>query len=187
MILESFHLIQIWRCKRIQVENCQIRQSQFWVTFESFSEEVLCPVACLDVYLKRTEPFRDSSRSRLFLTHIGKHEPVSKDTIRRWLKDLLGLAGINTTLYKGHSVRAASSSNDHRKGAMIKEILRKGGWSRESTWQNFYRKDIEWLVLWRMKFFGETASFLVFGQSLRLETEFSSNQIPFFASFSRVL
>ena len=112
------------------------------VTFTGFAEKTVCPVDCLEVYLRRTEEFRDGSRSRLLLTHIGDHKAVSRDTIRGWLKSFLGAAGVDTSLYQGHSVRAASSSSDFRKWTSMKEILAKGGWSRLSTWQRLYWKDV---------------------------------------------
>ena len=114
------------------------------VHFARFLEnELLCPVEGLKKYLTMTDQYRISSAStRLMLSHVGKHNPVSRDTIRRWLKELLAAAVIDTSLYQGHSIRAAALSNDKQKGVSIKDILKSGGWSRESTWQRFYNKQI---------------------------------------------
>lgn len=53
--------------------------------FPSYTvDEDICPVQALQAYEKQTAPFRSkSSRSTLFLSWIGKHEPVSSSTIVR--------------------------------------------------------------------------------------------------------
>ena len=42
--------------------------------------------------------------------------------------------GIDTTSFKAHSVRGASSTPAVEKGVMISDILQKADWSRKSTY-----------------------------------------------------
>ena len=107
------------------------------------SGEVLCPVQTLKHYLNRTQTWRNDDESSLFLSFIKPHKPVTTSTISRWLKSVLENVGVDTSVFKGHSTRAASSSKVFSRGATIEEILKCGNWSRKSTWQTFYQKDID--------------------------------------------
>ena len=42
-----------------------------------------------------------------------------------------------------HSVRAIASSTAAATGIPINEILRAGGWTRESTFTKFYKKEMD--------------------------------------------
>ena len=59
------------------------------------------------------------------------HKQVSSVAVARWIKEILNFSGINTDIFKAHLVLLAS-----------KDILRKGNWSGECTWQRFYNKEI---------------------------------------------
>ena len=83
------------------------------------------------------------NRSQLLLSFIEPHLPVASATFARWIKEVLSLAGIDTNIFKSHSVRSASTSKAKALGLTTKDILAKGNWSTESTWQKFYNKDIK--------------------------------------------
>ena len=67
----------------------------------------------LSVYIERTTTIRSSSK--LFVSTVKPHGPVSKDTISRWVKASLRLAGIDTAVFKPHSTRAAATSAADKK------------------------------------------------------------------------
>ena len=69
----------------------------------------LCICRVLKHYLLCTKPLRKNSK-QLFISYRKPHEPVGKQTISRWLCKVLHQAGVDTSLYKAHSTRAASSS-----------------------------------------------------------------------------
>ena len=81
-------------------------------TFPRFLQDTtICPCDCLETYLKATEKFRLSEDSnKLFLSFQRPHDPVAKATVTRWLCDVLIAAGIDSTIFKAHSTRAASTS-----------------------------------------------------------------------------
>ena len=56
----------------------------------------LCVKTCIEEYVKRTEPLRSNFDS-LWLSSTKPYEPVSKDTLSRWIKNVLTDAGIDTT------------------------------------------------------------------------------------------
>ena len=102
-------------------------------------EKKLCSISHLQEYLKRTNLFRKESK-QLLLSHVKSHGPVRKDTISRWCKSVLSSAGIDTSKFKGHSTRAASSSHLANNNINIKDIMLSVGWSNERTFQKFYHR-----------------------------------------------
>lgn len=61
------------------------------------------------------------------------HKPVSTNTVARWLKNVMAKAGIDTSVYKAHSTRAAVTSAAKGKQVPIDTILSAAGWSNRST------------------------------------------------------
>ena len=102
-------------------------------------DKKLCFISHLQEYLKRTTPFRKDSK-QLLLSYVKPHGPVRKDTISRWCKSVLSSAGIDTSKFKGHSTRAASSTHLADNDINIKDIMLSAGWSNERTFQQFYHK-----------------------------------------------
>ena len=100
----------------------------------------LCIVHTLSVYLSRSEPLRNSSQ--LFVSTVRPHKAVTKDTIARWIKVTLRLAGIDVARFKPHSTRAAATSAAHCKGVKVADILKVAGWSNEKTFARFYNKPL---------------------------------------------
>ena len=100
-------------------------------------------VACLRHYLQVTpDPFRDSPEKQKHLFHCFStpHNPVVTCTISRWLKELMGAAGIDTSVYKGHSVRGAATSKAKTLGLSSAQISARANWSRVETFHKFYYK-----------------------------------------------
>ena len=99
----------------------------------------LCPVYSLEQYVRATQPLQGDA-SQLFISFIKPHRPVSSSTIARWLKEVIQAAGIDTAIFKAHSVRAASTSAAASLGISTNEILEAADWSTNSTFQRFYYK-----------------------------------------------
>ena len=75
------------------------------------------------------------------IKHVTKpHKPVSSSTVARWLKVLLGKAGVNTEIFKAHSMRSASTSAAAAAGVTTGGILKAADWSSEAVFQKFYHK-----------------------------------------------
>ena len=113
--------------------------------FPAFQEDsIICPVATLKAYEDRTLQFRkddsDVFKSKLFLSWIGKHDPVSSSIIVRWLKTCTLEAGIDINIFKPHSVRGAACSKAAGVGVTTKDILDAADWSCEGTFQRFYNR-----------------------------------------------
>ena len=96
--------------------------------------EKLYIVKCLQPYIGRntlvTRDIRD-----LIISYGKPHKPVSSETKSRWIKDELSKAGVDTSVFKAHSSRSASSSKAREAGISVSEILKKGGWKSVHTFK----------------------------------------------------
>lgn len=102
----------------------------------------LCAVFVLKEYLKRTETLRGNNKC-LFISHMKPHGPVARDTVSRWLKSVMISAGVDTSVYKPHSIRSAAVSKAKSNSVPVHDILSTAGWSSEKTFAKFYDKPID--------------------------------------------
>jgi hypothetical protein len=139
--------------------------------FRSFPhEKKLCIIDCLDAYITRTasirsdpvpkrtclvpkraclvpkrasKPTKPSTPPKpLIVRYTTPFSPVGKATIARYVKDFLGDAGIDVTVFTAHSTRSASTSLGSNMGMSFKDIANAAGWWQESTFQKYYNKPI---------------------------------------------
>lgn len=106
----------------------------------------ICPYRSLKRYLERTLNIRGVHKF-LFLTTRGEHRPITRGTLRRWVVEVLQETGVDTTHYGSGSTRSAATSKAFAAGAPLDLILASGGWSRQSTFQQFYARPIGGRVL----------------------------------------
>ena len=111
------------------------------VEFVAYPEEPLCVIACLREYIARTKTLRGSN-TKLFISFCKPHNAITTSTIGRWLKETLRLSGIDITVYKSHSVRAAATSAAKSLNVPIEDILSAAGWSGAETFKKFYNKPL---------------------------------------------
>jgi hypothetical protein len=91
--------------------------------------------------LEKTSKLR-GKHTQLFVSFRKPHNPVSTDTLARWIKTVMHKARINTEIYGDHSTRAASTSAAHRKHIDTNKILAAAGWTNETIFSKFYNKTI---------------------------------------------
>ena len=112
------------------------------IEFTSYAlDPSLCVVRCLDAYISKTTALR-SHKGSLFISYQQPHAPVSRTTISRWIRAVMTAAGVDTSLYKPHSTRAASTSAAAHAATPLDTILKTAGWASASTFAKFYRKEI---------------------------------------------
>jgi hypothetical protein len=90
-------------------------------------DEQLCIVTVIKEYVKRTMALR-RTHTQLLISYQKPHNPVSTDTIGKWLKAVLQKSGINIIVFGAHSTRTASTYA--------------AGWTTASTFGKFYDKPI---------------------------------------------
>ena len=100
----------------------------------------LHPFTLLTEYIRRTRTIRGNAK-QLLLSFQKPFNVVSTDTISRWLKTVLKLAGIEE--FSGSSTRAASSSAASKASISVDAILEAAGWSNAKTFQKYYNKPLQ--------------------------------------------
>ena len=113
------------------------------IEFLSYKHDKKLCVQHIKDYLARTKQKRQPTCKRLLISLQKPHGPVSTETIARWCKEFLNSAGVDTTKFKAHSTRAASTSHLATNNIDIQSMLRAVGWSNERTFQTYYHKEIK--------------------------------------------
>ena len=113
----------------------------FELVFDAFvPDRRVCVLTTSLHYLDRTKDIRGNT-TRFFLTTKPPIKLASRDTIRRWTKDVMRDAGIDLSQFSPHSTRSASSS----KAALrlpLSTILSSVGWTNESTFAKYCRRSL---------------------------------------------
>jgi hypothetical protein len=68
---------------------------------------------------------------------------VSTSTNARWLKTVLTLSEIDTSIFQAHSFRSASSSAAFKAGCSLNNTLKTSNWSSAKNFKRFYLRDIQ--------------------------------------------
>ena len=95
----------------------------------------ICVVKTLQEYRCRTETRRKSSC--LLISFVRPFKPISSQTMSRWLRKTMQLAGI-ACRFTGQSTRSASTSAAARAGVPLDTILVAADWSSSETCKRFY-------------------------------------------------
>ena len=93
----------------------------------------------LNYYISTTEKLRNSTK--MLVSFIKPYRAVTSCTIGRWIKSVLGQAGIDTERFFGHSTRCTSTSKA-RLSVSTDVILATAGWTKESSFRKFYNKPV---------------------------------------------
>ena len=102
----------------------------------------ICVINTLKEYLKRTSVIR-GSENKLFISFNRPYKSVSRSTISRWIKAVLREAGIDISIFKAHSTRAAACSNAKLIGVPIDHILKTAGWANVTSFSKFYDRIVD--------------------------------------------
>lgn len=142
-ITESQTLIQIRISERIKTSGHNRCQPILNIPF--FDDQPnLCAASTLRAYLRRTSEFRtEKNKTHLFLAYKKPHQEATTQTISRWMKVIMEESGLDTTHFKPHSTRHASTSAAARRGTNIETIMKTAGWTPNSrVFANFYNRPI---------------------------------------------
>ena len=67
---------------------------------------------------------------------------VSRDTLTRWIRQVMTQASLDVPKFSPHSTGAASVSAAHRASLNLDDILKTAGWSSECRFAKYYNKPI---------------------------------------------
>ena len=62
---------------------------------------------------------------------------MTTSTVGRWIKSVLSSAGIDTLVFKAHSVRGAAVTNAYVKSVRGAEIVHTADWTNERTLRRY--------------------------------------------------
>ena len=89
-----------------------------------YEDEQLCVVKCLKEYIQKTVSIR-AGQDKLLLCYSRPHGPASKDTVARWLKNILMQAGV--TDFTPHSFRGVAACAMLQNGMTLEDVMKKAG------------------------------------------------------------
>jgi len=128
------------------IKQCRPKFNVQVVKFHAYAQDArLCVYVTLKKYIEKTEKLRKefgNDNGKLLISFIKPHKNVSKDTVARWLKKMLGICGIDTTKYTAGRVRPAGTSKAKAMAVPINSIMAKAGWTQEAAFAKHYDKDI---------------------------------------------
>ena len=132
-----FHIIGLTKCSKPTGPNQPL-------VYRAYVEgELLCPVKCIYAYLAQKSEIVTQDFPEFFITFGQSHHPVSKDSLARWVKEVMENSGIDTEIFKSHSTWVASNSTAYKLGMPLQEVLKKGQWSNVGTFFTYYFREIE--------------------------------------------
>ena len=86
--------------------------------------------------------FPSSKPDPLFVSYVKSHNPITAPTLRRWLRMVSKNAGIDSDIFKAHSVRGVSTTAAVNSNVPLDDVMKMADWSCISTFQKFYYKPI---------------------------------------------
>lgn len=141
-IIEDADGIQILIPDRIKTSAINRVQPCLQIPFYN-NNPTVCVGRTLKCYLEATQSTRPQNEDFLFTTHKAPFKRASKQSLSRWVKQTLNMAGINTDIFKPHTTRHASTSAALKQGVPIQSIMNTAGWTQESTFARFYKRPTE--------------------------------------------
>lgn len=101
----------------------------------------ICPSKTMLAYLEMTKTIRNNTN--LFISHKKPHNPVTSQSLSRWIKITLKDSGIDTSIFTAHSTRHAATSKAYKCGVSVDLIRNTAGWSGSSSvFGRFYNRVI---------------------------------------------
>ena len=111
------------------------------IKLKAFPDKRLCIVHYIKNIFTTDIGFTRHGKT-IFLTVSKPIRAASRDTISRWVKAVMQLAGIDVSVFKPGRTRSAATSKAHKAGVTIDEILKAGAWSTETTFSKWYHRQV---------------------------------------------
>ena len=113
-----FHIIRLIKCSKPTLPNQPV------VYRAHVKDELLYPVKCIYAYLAQRSEIATQDFTEFFITYGKPHHPASKDSLARWVKEVMRNSGIDTEIFKPHSIRVASNSAAYKLCIPLQEELK---------------------------------------------------------------
>ena len=110
---------------------------------DRIADPARCPARCMAAYIARTADARaqagNAAADRLFLTTVPPFHAATAQTIANWNLRTMAEAGVDTTRFKAHSIRAVATTTAIRAGAS-KAQAADGKWASIATMDRHYNR-----------------------------------------------
>ena len=103
-----------------------------------YHDPKICVFTAVVDYLACTKALRAKDKDKLFIITRRPFTPAVGVTVSGWVKTCMEQAGVDTTKYKTHSTRKASTSQAAAASMLLATILKAAGWASGSTFAQFY-------------------------------------------------
>ena len=135
-----FHVIELTKCTKPTSPDQP-------VVYRAYVEvELLFPVKCIYAYLAERSEIVTQDFTEFFITFAKPWldgDPTSKESLARWVKEVMENSGIDIEIFKSHSTRVASNCAAYKLGMPLWEVLKRGKWSNAGTFFTYYFRKIE--------------------------------------------
>ena len=98
-----------------------------------------CPVRALKWYLEKTKAVRTSER--LFIIPRSPYTPAAKDTISKWISNLIKPFATKDEVVRAHDIRGHSTSKAWFSRVPLEDIMRAAAWQTPSSFVSHYLTD----------------------------------------------
>ena len=116
-------------------------QGKIYKIWRNRNDVSICPAESIKAYIARTAKFRkNDDKEVLFITTKKPYTPLSAQRISKITLGLMRSSGIDTNIFKAHSLRSASSSLAINNGIPIEEVMRQGRWKSRRVFEEFYNR-----------------------------------------------
>lgn len=102
-------------------------------------DERWCPVRALRYYIKRTKPVRTGDR--LFILPQAPYTGASRDTIARWIKQLIIRYAKPNEPVRAHDLRGIATSRAWFAGVPLERVMTAAVWKSVSTFVSIYLRN----------------------------------------------
>ena len=85
---------------------------------------------------------KSKKTTQLLMSNIRRHNPVPTDTVSCWFKEFLRCSGIDTSTFTGYLTRPTSASKTKQVGLSLPEILKRGHWTNQTSFETFCNKKV---------------------------------------------
>jgi integrase len=154
VVVDNIKISQVAEIKipKLLKTYCPNRTQPVLVLPKLETDPKVCPVYTLQEYLSRTASLRQCQT--LFISFIKPHGPITTQTLSKWLKKVLELAGIHTS-FTGHSFRHSATSKASELGVSMDKIYSAAGWTEKSkVFAKHYKLNVDTRHVFATKILG---------------------------------
>ena len=123
----------------LTVKMSKASQREQVLHFPRYSDPQLRVFSAIKEYQARTEQLRHPSTDQFFIISMKPFTAATANTLARWIKELMEVAGINISIYTTHSTHKAATSQASESLVPLGTILRAAGWASHHTFAPYYK------------------------------------------------